>query len=235
MRALDPALHDASSDLDALVHQFLDSAYIDGWYQQLDSLAQHGPDAPTSESPTLGSTTHISVVDDNGLACSITSSNGEGSGYLVPGFGAMANNFMGEADLHPHGFHLSPAGTALTSMMCPMVVCQKGTPILSICTGGSNRIRTALLQVLARHLYAGTDIQHAVSAPRLHFEGETLFIESRGPNSAMSSQTVSALLERCPAHTVFDKPNMFFGGVHAAAVGGIGAGDQRRGGSVATT
>ena len=235
VRTLDPALHDPNSDLEDLVHRFLDDSSIEHWRMELNTLVQNGPQAPSSEVPTLGSTTHISVVDDTGLACSITSSNGEGSGHLVPGLGAMANNFMGEADLHPNGFHLSPAGTALTSMMCPMVVCQNGRPILSIGTGGSNRIRTALLQVLTRHLYGQMDIQNAVSAPRIHFEGETLYLESRGPASVMPEETLKTLLARCPDHTVFEEPNMFFGGVHAAATGGEGAGDPRRGGSVATT
>ena len=233
--ALDPALHNPSNDLEALVRRFLDHDYLESWSHHLEDLVQHGPKAPISDVPTLGSTTHISVVDEDGLACSITSSNGEGSGHLVPGFGAMANNFMGEADLHPQGFHISPAGTALTSMMCPMVVCQNGSPVLSIGTGGSNRIRTALLQVLTRHLYGGCDIQNAVSAPRIHFEGKTLYLESRGPESVMPQETINALLAHCDDHTIFEEPNMFFGGVHAAAINRVGAGDKRRGGSVSTT
>ena len=147
----------------------------------------------------------------------------------------MANNFMGEADLHPHGFHTSPPGTALTSMMCPMVIAKDGQPVLSIGTGGSNRIRTALLQVLARHLYAGTDIHQAVCAPRIHFEGDTHYLESRGTEHPMPPETLAALREQCEEHTVFETPNMFFGGVHAAATNHVGAGDERRGGSVATT
>jgi gamma-glutamyltranspeptidase/glutathione hydrolase len=233
--ALDPALHDPSKSLDALVADFLAPTHIDGWRAQLGSVVKEGPKAPLSEVPTLGSTTHISVVDDKGLACSITSSNGEGCGHVVPGLGAMANNFMGEADLHPHGFHISPPGTALTSMMCPMVVAKDGRPVLSIGTGGSNRIRTALLQVLARHLYAGTGIHHAVCAPRIHFEGDTLYLESHGTEHPMPPETLEVLRGQCQEHTIFETPNMFFGGVHAAATNRVGAGDGRRGGSVATT
>ena len=53
----------------------------------------------------LGSTTHISVLDADGRACSATCTNGEGSGVVVPGTGLHLNNVMGEEDLNPLGFH----------------------------------------------------------------------------------------------------------------------------------
>ena len=43
----------------------------------------------------LGSTTHISVLDGDGRACSVTCTNGEGSGLVVPGTGIHVNNVMG--------------------------------------------------------------------------------------------------------------------------------------------
>ena len=49
----------------------------------------------------LGSTTHISVIDADGRACSVTCTNGEGSGLVVPGTGVHVNNIMGEQDLNP--------------------------------------------------------------------------------------------------------------------------------------
>ena len=39
----------------------------------------------------LGSTTHISVIDADGCACSATCTNGEGSGVVVPGTGASTS------------------------------------------------------------------------------------------------------------------------------------------------
>jgi gamma-glutamyltranspeptidase/glutathione hydrolase len=44
----------------------------------------------------LGATTHIAVLDGDGWACSVTSTNGEGSGLVVPGTGVHVNNMMGE-------------------------------------------------------------------------------------------------------------------------------------------
>jgi len=53
----------------------------------------------------MGSTTHISVIDSEGNAASVTTSHGEGSSYVIPGTGIMVNNMLGEEDLNPHGFH----------------------------------------------------------------------------------------------------------------------------------
>ena len=74
----------------------------------------------------LGSTTHISVLDADGLACSVTSTSGEGSGVVVPGTGIHLNNMLGEQDLNPLGFHHHEPGLRLPSMMAPSVVLRDG-------------------------------------------------------------------------------------------------------------
>ena len=71
---------------------------------------------------TARGTTHISVLDARGNAASLSLSNGEGSGYLVPGAGIMLNNMLGEEDLNPDGFHAWPADTRVSSMMAPSLV-----------------------------------------------------------------------------------------------------------------
>src|SRR5262249_60297881 len=70
----------------------------------------------------LGATTHTSVLDAEGRACSTTCTNGEGSGVVVPATGMHLNNVMGEEDLNPLGFHRHPAGRRMPSMMAPSVV-----------------------------------------------------------------------------------------------------------------
>ncbi len=70
----------------------------------------------------LGSTTHVSVLDAEGRACSVTCTNGTGSGVVVPGTGIHLNNIMGEEDLNPLGFFRSPPGRRMPSMMSPTVV-----------------------------------------------------------------------------------------------------------------
>lgn len=230
--ALDAALV-SGDDLGAVGARFLSDAYLDGWREPFARAVRDGPTFDAAPEPAFGSTTHVSVTDADGGACAITTSNGEGCGHLVPGAGALANNFLGEEDLHPGGFHRRPPGARLTSMMCPTLVSRGGVPELTLGSGGSNRIRSALLQVLAARLLAGRPLEDAVGAPRMHVEGRTVYVERRGPSGARSTAVMARLARRAPELVVFETPNMFFGGVHAAGADGEGAGDLRRGGAVA--
>lgn len=175
----------------------------------------------------LGSTTHISVLDGDGLACSVTCTNGEGSGVVVPGTGVHLNNIMGEEDLNPLGFHSFPAGRRMPSMMAPTVVLGELGVELVLGSAGSNRIRSAILQTIVGVVDHGLAAQAAVDAPRLHFEDGTVFVEP--------GIDADALRAAGRAVAPFRAPNLFFGGVqaveHDPATGVLsGAGDPRRGG-----
>jgi gamma-glutamyltranspeptidase/glutathione hydrolase len=173
----------------------------------------------------LGSTTHISVIDAAGLACSVTATNGEGSGVVVPGTGIHLNNVMGEEDLNPHGFHLHPAGRRMPSMMAPSIVLREGEVELVLGSAGSNRIRSALLQTIVGVVDHGLGARAAVEAPRVHFQDHTVFAE---PGIELDS--LDGDLQRVR----FGALNLFFGGVQAALRRDgrlTGAGDPRRGGA----
>jgi gamma-glutamyltranspeptidase/glutathione hydrolase len=178
-------------------------------------------------SSRLGATTHISVVDGQGRACSVTCTNGEGSGVVVPGTGIHLNNIMGEEDLNPLGFHAFPSGRRMPSMMAPTIVLRDGQVELVLGSAGSNRIRSAILQTIVGVVDRGLDARAAVEAPRLHFEDGVVYAEPGvdvGPLAAAGRRIVT-----------FRAPNLFFGGVQAVerdpATGTVtGAGDPRRGG-----
>jgi len=178
-----------------------------------------------------GSTTHISALDAEGNAVSMTTSNGEGSSYVIPGTGIMVNNMLGEEDLNPHGFHQWQPNQRISSMMAPTLVLHDGKPQLVLGSGGSNRIRTAILQVVSNLLDFGMDITTAVEAPRLHWERGAFHAEPGYPQAELEAQGIVAG-DTC---TWWQQPNMFFGGVHAVAVtsdgGFAGVGDHRRGGA----
>ena len=172
-------------------------------------------------------TTHISIADKEGNVASMTTSNGEGSGYYVPGTGIMLNNMMGEDDLHPEGFHACPPGQRVASMMSPSILMHKDSVKLVIGSGGSKRIRTAILQVLSNIVDFGWQVKDSVELPRIHWDGDTLQVEPGLP-----AATVAALAEHWPVNIWPDR-NMYFGGVHTVMPGTAGGGDPRRGGSVA--
>jgi gamma-glutamyltranspeptidase/glutathione hydrolase len=173
----------------------------------------------------LGATTHISVLDAEGCACSATCTNGEGSGVVVPGTGIHINNVMGEQDLNPLGFHRHPAGRRMPSMMAPSIVMRDGEVQLVLGSAGSNRIRSAVLQTIVGVVDEGLDVRDAVDAPRVHFEDGVLYVE---PGIDLQG------LPRDDTRVIrFAALNLFFGGVQAVQRKGgelTGAGDPRRGG-----
>jgi gamma-glutamyltranspeptidase/glutathione hydrolase len=192
----------------------------------LEGLAAPGFEA-TFIASRLGSTTHVSVLDADGWACAVTTTNGEGSGIVVPGTGIHVNNMMGEEDLSPAGWFTHAPGRRLPSMMAPTVVLDAGAPSLVLGSAGSNRIRSAILQVIVNAIDHGMDAQPAVDAPRLHFEDGLVYAEPG--------------IEDIPGRTMvrFREPNLFFGGCQAAerhhgAGAFSGGGDPRRGGAVVT-
>jgi gamma-glutamyltranspeptidase/glutathione hydrolase len=171
-------------------------------------------------------TTHASVADARGNVASMTTSNGEGSGYIVPGAGIMLNNMLGEDDLHPEGFHSSPPGQRVASMMSPSLVEDEAGPDLALGSGGSKRIRTAVLQVVQRSVDFATPLSQAVGAPRMHWDGEVLQVEP-----GLAQATLAALRRRWPVN-LWPESNLYFGGVHAVAPRRLqAAGDARRGGA----
>ena len=177
----------------------------------------------------LGSTTHISVLDGDGRACAVTCTNGEGSGLVVPGTGIHVNNVMGEQDLNPLGFFTFPPGRRMPSMMAPTVVLGPGGEVeLALGSAGSNRIRSAILQVIVGVVDHGLRAQDAVLAPRVHFEDGLVYAEP--------GTDVEALRATGRQLVTFRDRNLFFGGAQAVErdrVSGTlsGAGDPRRGGA----
>ena len=174
-------------------------------------------------------TTHVSVIDAAGNVASATVSNGAGSDYVVPGTGIVMNNMLGEADLNPGGFHRWPPNERMTSMMAPTALVWRDGRRVATGSGGSSRIRTALLQVLVNLADFAMDVDAAVTAPRIHVEDSFLSVEG-----GFDPERIAPVLEAWPDHQLWDAPNMFFGGAHTVASGprGVeGAGDPRRGGA----
>jgi gamma-glutamyltranspeptidase/glutathione hydrolase len=140
----------------------------------------------------------------------------------------MANNMMGEDDLHPGGFHTVPAGRRVSSMMAPSLVVSAGGEVaLAVGSGGSKRIRTALLQVIAGAIDLDLPLAEAVDAPRLHWDGAQLHAEP-----GWSPAVVEALEGRWPVSR-WPQRDLYFGGVNAVRPGTEAAADPRRGGAAA--
>jgi gamma-glutamyltranspeptidase/glutathione hydrolase len=186
-----------------------------------------GGGLPVTRGPN--GTTHVSVVDREGMIASLSSSNGTASGVMVPGTGFLLNNMMGEEDLNPGGFGSMSPGMRMTSMMAPTIVMDGARPCLGLGSAGSNRLRSAILQTLVGIVDDDLPIGRAVGRPRLHPERGGIDVEGGVPAA------VSAALEGEGCHLrKWGGLSLFFGGV--SAVGWHhdelqGAGDPRRGGA----
>ena len=172
-------------------------------------------------------TTHISTIDGEGNSASLTLSNGEGSGQLLPDSGIMLNNMLGEEDLNPAGFNRWPCDVRVSSMMAPTLA-EDHRHLIAIGSGGSNRLRTAILQTLSNLIDFDMSPEQAVNAPRIHFERDRLDIEP-----GFAAEAIAALVADYPDHRTWTSHNLFFGGTHTVCWDGrqfSGAGDPRRGG-----
>jgi gamma-glutamyltranspeptidase/glutathione hydrolase len=151
-------------------------------------------------------TTHLSCVDSEGLAVSITASMGYGSGLVVPGTGIPMNNTLGEPELNPKGFHALKPGERLISSMSPTVVSSEEGGLIALGSPGASRIPTAILQTVINVLDFGMTLESAVLAQRFHAEGD-LFAYEAGARMAD--------LDRYERVLTYETVNMFFGGVNA--------------------
>jgi gamma-glutamyltranspeptidase/glutathione hydrolase len=170
-----------------------------------------------------GETTHVSVIDKDMNCASVTTTNGEGCGYILPGTGIMLNNMLGEEDLNPLGFHQWRHPMRLPTMVSPTIIMKDNQPFIILGSGGSNRIRSAIVQVILNYMVKGIGLDEAIISSRIHLEGKTLYYEP-----GLDFLTAD-LPEDITLHP-FEEKNLFFGGVNAVTLT-EGASDIRRGGT----
>ena len=205
----------------------MDESLIDSEAARLLVMAAQDNWQQLTKSP---STIHISAVDSDGLACSISASSGYGSGVMARGTGFWLNNSLGEIELHPQGLaHLSP-GTRLSSNMAPTICRRRDGAVLAIGSPGASRITTAIAQVLFNFIGLGLSLEEAISHPRLHFE-----VFNQIPTIAFESGLNVEALNLTSRR--FGGIDMYFGGVQAAyghpSDGLNAAADSRRTGGIA--
>ena len=212
---------------------FLADRFVNHYAAEVKDALSGDKRFPVLSEPSLHpDTSHCSVIDEDGLAVSLTTTAGESAGYVVPGTGYIPNNILGEADLHPGGFHSRPAGQRIPTMMTPTIVLQNGHIRLVVGSGGSIRIRSAILQVLSNLLDYKMKLKDAVNIARVHLQDGTLQCElGVDPRAIDELEGMGYPVNR------WDKRSIYFGGAHSVSRTETGhlvaAGDNRRGGAVA--
>ena len=170
-----------------------------------------------------GNTTHISVIDKDRNYASVTTTNGEACGHVIPETGILLNNMLGEEDLNPHGFFSWQSGIRLPSMMAPTALLKDNRAELVLGSAGSNRIRSAVLQTILNYTHFKMTPQEAISAARVHYEKGAIYCEP--PLHVQLNKNIKKEYE---LHK-FDELNLFFGGVQAVSGSFQGGADPRRG------
>jgi len=125
------------------------------------------------QSLELPSTSHISIVDTEGNALSMTTTieNGFGSRLMAPG-GFLLNNeltdfsFRTHVDGVPIANRVEP-GKRPRSSMAPTIVLKDGAPVLVVGSPGGSRIIGYVAKTIIAHLDWGMDVQQAVALPHL--------------------------------------------------------------------
>lgn len=128
------------------------------------------------------STTHYSVIDEDGNAVSVTYTLNftYGSGYSVDGAGFLLNNEMDDFSAKPgspNGYGLiggeankiEPRKRPLSSMT-PVIVTKDGKAVLASGSPGGSTIITAVMQVVLNVIEWDMNISEATHRPRIHHQ-----------------------------------------------------------------
>lgn len=211
-------LHDPRERLSAIVEaQRAAMGYRRERYQDPTGIAAAFDEAiaGAGSSTRSQSTTHSSAADGDGYACSLTESNGYGSGLIVHGM--LLNNTLGEEELNPLGAHTLRPGSRCHSNMTPTIASGEGRTV-ALGSPGADRIVGAIVQTLIRLALDRASLEEAVAAPRAHIDhrpdGETLCFEPGLPGED---------LDFIPRP--YDDIHMYFGAVQAASVADDGTVD----------
>ena len=164
--------------------------------------------------PEDAGTQHIAVVDEEGLAVSLTTTinTSFGSGVVDARTGIVLNNEMDDfaaAPGVPNAYGLvgdeanaiAPGKRPLSSMSPTIVLDGEGRVVMSIGASGGSTIISSVLQVFLDVVEFGMDPQEAVAAPRFHhqWQPDVLFVEP-----GIQADVLTALQAR--GHTVQVRP-----------------------------
>jgi len=132
--------------------------------------------------PESEETTHLSVVDEEGNAVSVTTTlnGGYGSKTVVAGAGFFLNNEMDDFSVKPGVPNMFGAvgkeanaiapGKRMLSSMTPTIVLKDNNPFLVVGTPGGTTIPTSVFQTIVNVIDFNQSISDAVDNPKFHHQ-----------------------------------------------------------------
>ena len=138
------------------------------------------------------STSHISIVDAEGNALSMTTTieNGFGSRLFTHGF--LLNNELTDFSFETHdeaGYPIAnriEPGKRPRSSMAPSIVMKDDKPVLVIGSPGGSRIIGYVAKAIIGHLDWGLDVQQAVALPNILNRFGTMDVEAGSDATALT-------------------------------------------------
>jgi gamma-glutamyltranspeptidase / glutathione hydrolase len=127
-------------------------------------------------------TTHLSVIDKDGNAVSITTTlnGGYGSRTVVAGAGFLLNNEMDDFSVKPGVPNMYGAvgaeanaiapGKRMLSSMTPTIVLKNNLPYMVVGTPGGTTIPTSVFQTIVNIIDFGMSAEDAVNKPKFHHQ-----------------------------------------------------------------
>lgn len=189
----------------------------------------------TAEKSKSGSTTQISVADQNG-AVSITQTISAfwGSQVYVPGFGFFINNelhnFLGDAGEINTVF----PGARPRTAPAPTIINKDGSPYLVIGSPGGGRIVTSVADVISGVLDYNMDLASAMKAPK--YTSRVWYAGIR-TEEHFPKETIEGLKNMGNNVRTYEKYDLYFGGPNGVLIPEankfIGVGSFRRDGAAA--
>jgi len=136
----------------------------------LSTLAPTLPIRET-EDEHAGETTHLSVIDSNDMAVSLTQSIERvyGSKAAAQGLGFLYNNYMMDFEykIIPHPYYLRPNAVPWATV-APSILFHDKDVWMALGSPGSERIISTLAQFLMHIIDEGMTLDEAMRMPRLH-------------------------------------------------------------------
>ncbi|KAF7694810.1 gamma-glutamyltransferase 5a isoform X2 [Silurus meridionalis] len=155
-------------------------------------------------------TTHISVLDEDGTAVSVTSTINHifGSGVLSPNTGVILNNEL--ADFCGRTKHIHPGEQPPSSMAPVVLYASTEKHILVIGASGGSMITTGMAMALMNYLWLGKTLKESIASPVVYVDGNnTLGFENKFDKDVIHA------LQRI-GHTI-KTPKYFYNTVNAVS------------------
>jgi gamma-glutamyltranspeptidase/glutathione hydrolase len=145
----------------------------------------HGLSGSMPDYSSGGSTTHLSVIDKNGVTVSLTQTllSLWGSRVTIPGLGLLMNNGMMWFDPEPGRPNSIEGGKKPLSNMSPAIVTRNGEAVAALGASGGRKIMNCVAQIAMNLIDHNLPMQEAVTSPRIDRSTASLYVSSRMPKA----------------------------------------------------